>query len=577
MLSKKILTMLIVSTIFSVVHTVDCIGQIAGNTDRGYKQTSILDMVLIYQGGVHRVDWTPAEMLPYVIHTDRFGNKKWFFDGFLFLEFYDGARFNFCPDYSGKENARKKEWEWLIDRHFADGKAIKALNACIADGIREIGEPTSKHKVVIGMPEPFLNQKDWGTLDGKELDFSIREDRITASKWYIDRLIERFEQSGLDNIELAGFYWVNEHMSTSDYITVDIGNYTREKGKQFYWIPYYMANGYSQWKSYGFDVAYLQPNYFFNKRIDDNRVINSCDLAYTHNMALEMEFDGRALANSKENHRDRLVNYIQTFKRKGVFENASIAYYEGGRGVYWFSKSSDPKDREMIDTLAYFVSERRNRMFEKSHYREDFTQTKTLNEKVWEVENKKNLKFTNAGLEISSGGKQTKLHTKNKINIKYGRVEVDAKILSPKPDTKIRIHLVPVEEKLGSWPSSGELFLNSYNAAYPKAIHVGANTDKMNENMNNIRSSVFHIDNLLNNSINFVCEWSEKTITFYINGFKVNIQEDLFDKIYSDYPNYWPFNELFYLEISVESSNKNAAVCLESVKISTSPEYLKDF
>ena len=175
--------MLFVSAFFSMEN----MGQIAGNTDRGYRKTSILDMVLIYQGGVHRADWTPAEIAPYVVHTNRFGKKEWFFDGFLFLEFYDGSKYNFCPGYSGRENARKQEWEWLIDRHFADGKAIKALNACIDDGIREMGAPPVKHRVVVGLPEPFMNQKDWGVLDGKELDFSKREDRVAASKWYIDQ------------------------------------------------------------------------------------------------------------------------------------------------------------------------------------------------------------------------------------------------------------------------------------------------------------------------------------------------------------------------------------------------------
>lgn len=558
--------LVVLSVLFSLKNT----GQILDNTNRGYLQTTIRDMVLIYQGGTHRVDWTPAEMAPYVIHTDRFGKKDWFFDGFLFLEFYDGTKYNFCPGYSGRENARKNEWEWLIDRHFADGKALKSLNACIEEGIRELGEPPLKHKVVIGLPEPFLNQKDWGSLNGKELDFSKRDDRIAASKWYIDQLTERFEQSALSHLELAGFYWVNEHMSTSEYITVDIGNYIRLKKKQFYWIPYYMAHGYSQWKVYGFDVAYLQPNYFFNKRIEDGRVENACDLAYTYNMALEMEFDGKALARSKENHRDRLMNYIQTFQKKGVFNHSSIAYYEGGRGVYWFSQSSDQKDKELIDTLAYFISERRSRTPQYVRYQEDFTQTGKLNETVWTINHKNNLKFTKNGLEISSGGNLTKWNTKNKITFQYGRIEVQAKILSANPGTKIRIHLLPEEEKSGSWPSGGELFLMSFNADNPRAIHVGANTDKMNETMNNIRSSVFYSNHLIGDSHNFVCEWEEKMITFYINGYKVNIQEDLFDKIYSSYPNYWPFNEMFYLEISVESPEKEAVVCIESVKVITS-------
>lgn len=536
---------------------------------RGFRQSSILDLVLIYQGGVQRVDWTIEEIRPYVVHTSQSNKKDWFFDGFLFLEFQDGNGYNYNPGYSGNKQARKQEWEWLANRLFEKGKAIKALNTCIAEAKSELGEPSFRHKVVIGLPEPFLDQTDWGELNGVKLDFSKREDRISACKWYIDLLYKKFEESNLGHLELEGFYWVSEQMSTNKFITVGIGDYIRSKGQKFYWIPYYMSNGYSQWKDYGFDIAYLQPNYFFDKKISAERVRNACELAFTHNMGMEMEFDARALADNKENYRGRLITYINTFKEKNVFKNSSIAYYEGGRSIYLFSQSSNPKDKEMLDLLHSLIVERRDRILENLIYQQDFEIDRSIDEKVWKiVGSMNNVIFTDDGLEISSGGNVTKLNTQGKVGLKYGRIELTAKIISKDENTKIRLHLLPKEEKIGNWPASGELFLMCFDGTNPAQIRVGANTDQMNENKGNIRESVLNWGAQYNQTHTFVCEWEEKIITFYVDGMKVNIQEDLFDNQYSNYPNFWPFNEEFYLEFSIFSNSTEPAICVESVKIS---------
>ncbi|WP_242489642.1 DUF4855 domain-containing protein [Bacteroides thetaiotaomicron] len=52
--------------------------------DKGYRQNKIKDLALIYQGGVHRIDWTSDQFLPYVVHQFADGHKDWLFDGFLF-------------------------------------------------------------------------------------------------------------------------------------------------------------------------------------------------------------------------------------------------------------------------------------------------------------------------------------------------------------------------------------------------------------------------------------------------------------------------------------------------------------
>jgi len=85
------------------------------------------------------------------------------------------------------------------------------------------------------------------------LDFSNEEDRIAACKWYADLLEERFRSSGFRHLELAGFYWLPEILRQSREVTRALGDYVRSKGLRFYWIPYYTAQGYSEWRDLGFD------------------------------------------------------------------------------------------------------------------------------------------------------------------------------------------------------------------------------------------------------------------------------------------------------------------------------------
>lgn len=97
------------------------------------------------------------------------------------------------------------------------------------------------------MPEPVPNQKDWGELNGRQLDFSNEADRINACKWYIDYAIDRFKKAQFENISLDGFYWIAEEATNSRTILNEIGAYMRSLGYKFYWIPYWgrmgMENG----------------------------------------------------------------------------------------------------------------------------------------------------------------------------------------------------------------------------------------------------------------------------------------------------------------------------------------------
>ena len=350
-------------TIFNILLCVAAALQTAAfageKDDYNYNVGDVRDLALIYQGGLHRLDWTREQFVPYVTHTFADGHKDWLFDGFLFLEFKDAKGYCYASGYAPKK-ARRTEWEWLLGRLFEKDKALDALDKCIEAEKQEIGEPGFKHKVVLGVASALPGQTDWGVLDGDTLDFNNRADQVRACKWYIDRLIENFGKAKYKNLELSGFYWVDEDTIHCKGLPRDLSPYIHSKGYKFVWIPYWKARGYDHWKDFGFDIAYQQPNHFFNRDIPDSRLDEACKVASEHGMAMEFECDSKALYGIEGSSYDRMQAYIDAFIRNKVFEKSAIAYYTGSWGILDLYKSKNPKDQAIMDRLAKLIVERRS-------------------------------------------------------------------------------------------------------------------------------------------------------------------------------------------------------------------------
>lgn len=334
------------------------------------------DMVLLYGGGHHRspYKWSGSYIKDYICCTDSRGQKQWLFDGFLLLEFMDAGNpmgdrtFITGYTYNGKSlpSATKGDWQALINYYFDVDGGVNAVEQAVKLAVEEMGEvPPTKRKIVIGVPEPityseYANTSSptvyWGSLDGREMDFSNTNDRLTACEWYIDQIIKEFGKKEYKYVELAGFYWVAEKATQTRDLMKKIGSYLAEKDLTFNWIPYYSADGFSEWKSFGFSCAYLQPNYFFNESVPDSRLDNACSQALKFNMGMEIEFDGNAQASNGRGY--RLRNYMEYFKKYGVWEKLPLAYYQGSWALKWLKNSSNAEDRQLYQDFCDFVTSR---------------------------------------------------------------------------------------------------------------------------------------------------------------------------------------------------------------------------
>lgn len=325
-----------------------------------------VDMVLIYQGGVHRPDWTTSQLAPYVTYVDPSTKKEdWLYDGFLFLEFADGSgRSLVAPVKDGEtiKSGRKAEWEMVLNNQFALNKGIDALNKQITEKIKTLGTPKRKRKVVISIPEPRPGQLDWGALNGIELNFNSQADRLIAVKWYIDQILTRWQAINPENLELAGFYWVAESAYISQVSLPIIKSYIGTKGKYyFYHIPHWGAMVREGWKRMGFDISYQQPNVFFHS----TRIVSVAEVikfAKQNGLALEYEFDENVMASKSDaDKRGRFMEYFNEFEKEGIFDNYPLTYYQSHFAWSTLVSSTDPKDVELSKMLAQKILQRQKK------------------------------------------------------------------------------------------------------------------------------------------------------------------------------------------------------------------------
>lgn len=331
-----------------------------GASGAGLARGPVNDLALIYQGGAHRIAWTEDEIEPYVTHRFADSSEQWLFDGFLFLEFKDGRGRQFSPGYDSL-NATRNDWLSYAATLFAPDRALHALDRVIGRKKAELGDPGFRHRIVLTLLVPIPGQKDWGELNGRSLDFDNRADQREAIVWFADTLRRRFESEHFENIDLHGFYWIDEDMVATRDLTADIAPELHSHGLLFYWIPYFKAPGHERWRELGFDIAYHQPNHFFQDHIPDSRLDEAVDEAEACGMAMEFETDERALSQDplSASFRPRMESYIDSFIRRGVFDTASVAYYTGNHLLLDMRRQPSEPNQAITDRLARIIVGRR--------------------------------------------------------------------------------------------------------------------------------------------------------------------------------------------------------------------------
>ncbi len=324
----------------------------------------VKDLMLIYNnfGNV----WNMSDALPYVTYLGPFTDmtlsvNDWFFDSFLFLALKGPEDHAFDSPARGTP-ATKKEWQWFLDILFEENRQLAAFERAYNVGKEHLGE-TEKLKIYIMIPNPMAQITDFGDVDGTgSLNFSFKDptqatdNRFRAVKWYVDQAVERFEEANFENLELVGFYWVEEMIHYEIPGEVDlirqVADYLHNQDLKFSWIPWFNAAGHGEWESLGFDLCIHQPNHMFSQS-PASRFIDVARQAQRYGQGIEIEADGRIL-NDKE-QREKFLNYLRAGVTLGYMDEAVHGYYQDVGLFAQAALSSVEEIREIYDLVYQFV------------------------------------------------------------------------------------------------------------------------------------------------------------------------------------------------------------------------------
>lgn len=354
------------------------------------------DITLLAGGFSHKKPdtWDEERAKAHVTYTDENGKEHWLFEAFIFWAGQDYSRGGLNFVISGRGGSAVKEsWTDWIDYWFNEETgAINVLDQTIANAKARIGEPSFRHSVVATLPTPIMfetfgdknsSTTYWGEIDGRQMDFSNIEDQITAMNWMIDRIREAWDKAAPEHLDLAGFYIMDEELYCTegsynyqykrwDKLLPPVAEYAHSMNYGMYWIPYYMAPGYEHWKELGFDMAYMQPNHYWDW---DGRKPFESTIAEVERlgMGMELEFEGthgegvhpcssilENLADGGKNsraeaNREMLRDYFRYFKDAGFYGKVQLAVYTGTDAMHELASSEVPEDMAIYNELCRFI------------------------------------------------------------------------------------------------------------------------------------------------------------------------------------------------------------------------------
>lgn len=173
-------------------------------------------------------------------------------------------------------------------------------------------------------PKDFASfVKDPNSMEGKvKMSEMAIENRIAATKWYIDEVEKRFKEAGYKNLNLHGYYWFAELIEGGQGFEETImatSQYLKDSGRYFTWIPYQGPHSALIWKELGFSTMSLQYGYAFTQQ-DKKRIDEVVELAKKVGASVEIEYDNYAT----------LAKYLNAGLRLGYMKDTYHTYYYGG-------------------------------------------------------------------------------------------------------------------------------------------------------------------------------------------------------------------------------------------------------
>lgn len=340
------------------------------------------DMVLIHAGSSSGVDGngnevsydssyvnTTEEMfLPYIAYVDEKGEiKDTMFDSVLFLPLQGLTPSGGILYYCQGRPTIMSDWEYFANNMFSQTSNMRALDNTVATVKNALGLTDYKVKVTVALPYALKTTKAFGDIDGdgENEGCNTFEERKAIYEWYMRYVLDLFENGDYANLEFGGFYWNHESVvlagGTEERELVGaVGETAHSFGTKFLWIPFYLAAGFEGWEDYGFDCAYMQPNYISLTAATHEMLGEFAATIKKHGMAMEMEIRWGAVNPSSDSYEDdisRYENYLRYGVYTGYMTESAHAYYQGANPGYLYTaaKSGSSRVRALYDNTYKFI------------------------------------------------------------------------------------------------------------------------------------------------------------------------------------------------------------------------------
>ncbi|WP_232697964.1 DUF4855 domain-containing protein [Brevibacillus daliensis] len=323
--------------------------------DRQAEQ-QIKNMLLVFHGAHgEQGSWTKSDFLPMVSYVKGNGTiADQLFDTMLFLPYPQMV-------------TTKGEWEAYMDNLFLPHQQLHALDQAMEDINMHLSGKPRIEGVVLTLPYPSPKLRNWGKLD--ELDevlsfhpsqadvHTAQRNRLEALKWYMAEVRKRWDEADFRYLKLLGMYWYHEYVDESlpsdKELLVKMAAQIHTGGLRFYWIPYFGAPGIYEWRKYGFDYAFLQPNYYQTREVPIERMRVVADIATRYGMGMELEGDERMLSDMR--YYRTYYNQLIAAQQAGIDKKKVYAYYFGSKNLLRAATSREPNVRAIYDLTYQWI------------------------------------------------------------------------------------------------------------------------------------------------------------------------------------------------------------------------------
>ncbi len=293
-------------------------------------------------------------LLPLVAHLDAEGNiTDTFMDGFLY-----------CPTGalpSGNAAHRgtlKVDWDFLFDNTFNGVNGFNRLEEVVEQVKSELKKPDYKVQVYITILYPLHTVTDFGDVDGDGVTESLEteEGRRKVLDWYINRCLDEFNKRGYKNLELGGFYWINEAVTWEEDDTAlikEISEAVHDANSYLLWIPYYNAHRAFLGYELGFDLVCMQPNYAFTLDKPLYQFTATARRMKTMHMCIEIENSFQSMSDPL--YARSYMLYLYYGAVTGYMKDTVHIYYDDINNFSTMAYSDSKISRMQYDATYEFV------------------------------------------------------------------------------------------------------------------------------------------------------------------------------------------------------------------------------